>query len=109
MSNPGNSLKACVAFLVCAAAITPLQSQPRATVASATKFVTLYRLGTNPNDGSYSHAGLVQGTNGILYGTTFVGGNYPEGGTTFTITTGGKFATMVSFDGTNGFEPLGNL
>jgi uncharacterized repeat protein (TIGR03803 family) len=50
-------------------------------------------------DGAAPHAGLVQATNGDLYGTTFAGGancSYPCG-TVFKITPGGTLTTLYSF------------
>ena len=49
-------------------------------------------------DGSYPYAGLVQGTNGALYGTTFSGGRYGVG-TIFEISLSGKLTTLHSFNG----------
>lgn len=48
--------------------------------------------------------GLAQGTNGILYGTTYSGGGHPWG-TIFSLTTNGLFVTLVSFMQTNGASP----
>ncbi len=46
--------------------------------------------GANPNDG------LVQGTDGTFYGTTYYGGTN-NAGTVFSVTTGGKESTLHSF------------
>ena len=48
--------------------------------------------------------GLAQGTNGILYGTTYWGGSRLAG-TVFSLTTNGAFTTLLSFAGTNGANP----
>ncbi|MGC9945736.1 MAG: choice-of-anchor tandem repeat GloVer-containing protein [Bryobacteraceae bacterium] len=48
----------------------------------------------NGSDGSGPWAGLVQGTDGSLYGTTF--------NTVFKITLGGTLTTLHTFDGTDG-------
>jgi uncharacterized repeat protein (TIGR03803 family) len=49
-------------------------------------------------DGDYPVAGLVQASNGDLYGTTEYGGNgSPGSGTVFKITPGGKLTTLYSF------------
>ena len=52
-------------------------------------------------DGSYPYAGLVQGTDGKFYGTTFEGGNNTYCvlgcGTVFKITSGGVLTTLYSF------------
>ncbi|HTR41287.1 MAG TPA: choice-of-anchor tandem repeat GloVer-containing protein [Pseudomonadales bacterium] len=74
-------------------------------------------------NGFEPESGLVQGPDGVLYGTTLAGGtstaNSGNGvGTIFKITTNGLFQTMWSFNGTNGntpenvpliFGPDGNL
>jgi uncharacterized repeat protein (TIGR03803 family) len=46
---------------------------------------------------------LSQGTNGVLYGTTYAGGTV--NGTVFTLTTNGTFNTLFTFRGTNGASP----
>jgi uncharacterized repeat protein (TIGR03803 family) len=65
-------------------------------------------------DGYNSYEGLVQATNGALYGTTLEGGNLmcgvPTGcGTIFKITPSGTLTTLHSFDGTDGVNPYGAL
>jgi uncharacterized repeat protein (TIGR03803 family) len=71
--------------------------------------------GTNPSDdGGIPTSGLVQGTNGNFYGTTYWGGDPAVGGgnglgTVFTITPGGVKTTLVLFEGTNGGHPFGGL
>jgi uncharacterized repeat protein (TIGR03803 family) len=57
---------------------------------------TIYSFGTRSDDGAEPQAGLVQATNGDLYGTTYAGGAY-EGGTVFKITPRGKLTTLYSF------------
>ena len=57
-------------------------------------FITLASF--NGTDGAYPTAGLVQATNGNLYGTTSTGGAY-GGGTVFKITPSGKLTTLYSF------------
>lgn len=47
-------------------------------------------------DGVEPDGGLVQGTNGNLFGTTFIGGAYGEG-TVFKISPAGKLTTIYSF------------
>src|ERR1017187_6069622 len=51
---------------------------------------------TNCTDGVYPYAGLVQATNGDLYGTTQYGGAHSYG-TVFKITPGGTPTTLYSF------------
>ena len=47
--------------------------------------------------GSQPAAGLVQATNGYLYGTTYTSSGGSEGGTVFKITLGGKLTTLYTF------------
>ena len=58
------------------------------------------------NDGSYPVAGLVQGSDGFFYGTTFQGGTYGFSGsgtngfgTVFKISTNGTLTSLYSFSG----------
>jgi uncharacterized repeat protein (TIGR03803 family) len=59
-------------------------------------------------DGVFPEGELIQGTDGALYGTTFLGGTH-DGGTVFKITLSGDFTSLYSFcskspncvDGTN--------
>jgi len=66
-------------------------------------------------DGMSPYAGLVQGTNGDFYGTTFEGGaffycNYGDGcGTVFKVTTNGTLTTLHSFHGSEGIDPAAGL
>jgi len=63
-------------------------------------------------DGKAPNAGLIQATNGNLYGTTWLGGNYegycPNGcGTVFKISPAGGLTTLHSFGAINdGFNPF---
>lgn len=59
-------------------------------------------------DGAQPFGGLVQATNGDLYGTTSAGG-VDNDGTVFKITLGETFTTLHSFDGTDGGTPYGVL
>jgi uncharacterized repeat protein (TIGR03803 family) len=56
-------------------------------------------------DGGTPQAGLVQATNGDLYGTTWNDGTYGWG-TVFKITPGGTLTTLYDF-GTDGLHPYG--
>ena len=61
---------------------------------------TLYDFCSQANcaDGSNPYTGLIQATDGNLYGTTQVGGTSGAGyGTVFRITTAGTFASLYSF------------
>jgi uncharacterized repeat protein (TIGR03803 family) len=62
----------------------------------------------NYEDGAYPVGGLVQATDGNLYGTTSQGGIGGQG-TVFQITTDGRLTTLVWFNGTNGANPQGAL
>ena len=55
---------------------------------------------TNGIDGTYPRAGLVQGTDGTLYGTT--AGDEFTYGTVFKISTNGALTGLYSFSGVNG-------
>jgi uncharacterized repeat protein (TIGR03803 family) len=60
------------------------------------------------HDGASPQAGLVQGSDGDFYGTTYTGAtnNY---GTVFQVTTKGGFGTLVFFNSTNGASPAAAL
>jgi uncharacterized repeat protein (TIGR03803 family) len=62
----------------------------------------------NYEDGAYPVGGLVEATDGNLYGTTSQGGIGGQG-TVFQITTDGRLTTLVWFNGTNGANPQGAL
>jgi len=59
-------------------------------------------------DGATPVAGLVQATNGDLYGTTSSGGANDDG-TVFKITPTGTLTRLHSFDGTDGETPVAGL
>lgn len=64
---------------------------------------------TGTNDGADPYAGLVQGTDGSLYGTTFYGGSNGYGAV-FKLTTNGTFSPLYSFTGTfDGANPYAGL
>jgi uncharacterized repeat protein (TIGR03803 family) len=69
---------------------------------------TLHTFAGYPTDGGAPQAGLVQATNGDLYGTTGEGGD-SNNGTVFKITPGGTVTTLHSFDGTDGAGPEAGL
>jgi uncharacterized repeat protein (TIGR03803 family) len=62
----------------------------------------------NYQDGAYPIGGLVQGTDGNLYGTTSQGGIGGQG-TVFRITTNGLLTTLIWFNGANGAAPQASL
>src|SRR5262245_53496917 len=56
--------------------------------------------------GRTPYAGLVQGSDGILYGTTHDGGGASDDGTIFRIdTTGATLTTLYGFSGQDGSHP----
>jgi len=50
-----------------------------------TGYAVLYRFGDTVNDGQYPYAGLAKGSDGALYGTTFVGGSPVYSGVVFRL------------------------
>jgi uncharacterized repeat protein (TIGR03803 family) len=71
-------------------------------------FTNLYSF-TGGDDGANVYAGLVQGSDGVLYGTTGYGGTNNLG-TLFKITTNGAFTSLYSFTGGNdGANPYAGL
>jgi uncharacterized repeat protein (TIGR03803 family) len=65
---------------------------------------------TNCPDGANPLAGLLQGSDGNLYGTTTVGGGARDSGTVFKITLSGTLTTLHDFDYTQeGAAPSGTL
>jgi uncharacterized repeat protein (TIGR03803 family) len=82
------------------------------TITPSGNLTTLYNFcsQTNCTDGAEPGEGLVQATNGNLYGTTGSGGLADAlGGTVFSITPSGTLTTLHSFDGTDGYNPHAGL
>lgn len=72
-------------------------------------FTLLRSLGQNKRDAYFPYAGLVQGPDGNLYGTTLRGGENDKG-TVFRISTSGSdFSILASFAGSDGENPEGTL
>jgi uncharacterized repeat protein (TIGR03803 family) len=73
------------------------------------KLTTLYNFQQYSPQGGEPQVGLVQGTDGNLYGTTAAGGGssscYAGCGTIFSITPMGMLTTLHSFDSTDGIQP----
>jgi uncharacterized repeat protein (TIGR03803 family) len=69
------------------------------TITTNGALTSLYSF-TGGNDGANPYAGLVQASNGVLYGTTGYGGTNNDG-TVFKITTNGAFTSLYSFEGGN--------
>ena len=74
------------------------------------ELTTLYSFCSQPScaDGATPYAGLVQGSNGNFYGTTYSGG-VSNFGTIFEITPMGKLIGQHSFEGTDGAGPYAGL
>jgi uncharacterized repeat protein (TIGR03803 family) len=70
-------------------------------------FTSLYSF-TGTNDGGNPYAGLVQGSDGNFYGTTFYGGTNGLG-TVFKFATNVVLTTLVSFGNTNGAHPQAGI
>jgi uncharacterized repeat protein (TIGR03803 family) len=76
-------------------------------LASAQTFIPLYSF-TNGNDGAFPQAGLVQASDGNLYGTASEGGTNNLG-TVFRINATGVLTTLYSFTGRDGDYPVAGL
>jgi uncharacterized repeat protein (TIGR03803 family) len=122
MNRRNWSMKACGGLLVWVAAALAAQTggaprtqgpaialpgQTEVTVRPAPAFTVLHSF--DYTDGAYPYAGLAQGTDGRLYGTTFGGGCGQQGegegcGTAFKITPSGKLKTLYLFCSEGGNE-----
>jgi uncharacterized repeat protein (TIGR03803 family) len=89
MSKPDSWKKVCGVFAICVAASLTL---------SGTSAAQTFRLrhAFNGTDGANPYAGLIQGTDGNLYGTTIDGG-VNGGGNVFKLTPGGKLISLYDF------------
>ncbi len=84
---------------------------------TASALAALYTFGEAYNgpgyfNGSEPFAGLVQGTDGNFYGTTYLGGTNCATigcGTVFKIAPNGSLTTLHSFAGTDGSKPIGGV
>jgi uncharacterized repeat protein (TIGR03803 family) len=66
-------------------------------------YAVLYRFAGAGGDGAFPQAGLVQGADGALYGTTLSGGTTNNHGTVFKIGTNGSgYSVLYRFTGTGG-------
>ena len=70
-------------------------------------FTTLHSF--DVSEGAHPFAGLIQGTDGNLYGTTFGGGANGLGTSFKTDTNGSRFTTLHSFSGSDGARPSAGL
>ena len=69
---------------------------------------TLHNFGTS--DGYSPSGGLVEGSDGNLYGATALGGNrYADAGTVYKISLAGSLTTLYTFSGSDGKRPAGAL
>src|ERR1022692_5010389 len=99
--------RACAVLVLCATTAIALPAQ-------VVTLTTLHRFCSQSGctDGDYPTAGLVQATNGGLYGTTY-GGGTNSAGTIFKITPGGTLTTLYSFcpqtNCTDGLGPQAGL
>jgi uncharacterized repeat protein (TIGR03803 family) len=66
-------------------------------------------LSFNNTNGAYPEATLAPGADGNFYGTTSAGGTNGGFGTVFRISPAGDFASLVSFNNTNGASPYAAL
>ena len=65
---------------------------------------------TGCSDGANPGAGLVQGSDGNFYGTTYGSGSGPSAnGTVFQISPNGSLTTLHSFIGSDGYNPYATL
>ncbi len=76
-------------------------------ITSAGSLTTLYNF-SGTVDGATPLAKLVQGTDGLFYGTTILGGANNDG-TVFQISSNGLFASLHSFTGADGATPEADL
>src|ERR1035437_873034 len=73
--------------------------------ADAQPYTVLHAFVANDvSDGDHPYAGLVQGSDGNFYGTTYSGGS-SYNGTVFKITPAGALTTLHSFAGSEGSYP----
>jgi uncharacterized repeat protein (TIGR03803 family) len=73
-------------------------------------YTTLYSFADSP-DGAQPFAGLVQGSDGNFYGTTYAGGSNINDGTVFRISPSGSYTNLHRFAGgaNDGLTPRGAL
>ena len=102
--------RTCVAFLVCAAAVT---ASPAQTLTTLVDFWP--GLATSQASGDYPGTALVQGVDGNLYGTKSESGGIiaaspnTGSGTLFKVTPGGALTALHTFAGSDGARPVAAL
>jgi uncharacterized repeat protein (TIGR03803 family) len=94
MSKFNWCMRACGVFVLWATMAVALLAQTTMSAPPASTFTTLFSF--DNTDGDTPFAGLVQGTDGTLYGTTPSGGAN-DGGTVFKITPSGTLTTIYNF------------
>lgn len=77
-------------------------------ITTAGAFTSLHSFTGDLTDGAFPQAGLIQATNGLLYGTTSGGGN-PGAGAVYQMTLSGQVTLLASFDFTNGVSPTAGV
>jgi uncharacterized repeat protein (TIGR03803 family) len=86
-------------FGLCAAGLAVVPSG----FAQSTNFTVLHSFTGTGGDGAAAYAGLVEGRNGALYGTTYYGGGERDFGTVFRLNRDGSgYAVLHSFQSVSG-------
>jgi uncharacterized repeat protein (TIGR03803 family) len=78
-------------------------------VTPAGTYTVLRSLGQNKQDAALPYGGLVEASDGYLYGTTLRGGVNDQGTLYRISTSGSDFAILVSFNGSDGENPESTL
>ena len=93
-----NRLRARMGYALWAVGLATASALPAQVLTTLHSFCTA---GGSCPDGENPYAGMVQGINGSLYGTTYRGGTY-GGGTVFTFSSSGSFTTLYNFCAVSG-------
>ena len=70
---------------------------------------TVHPFNFNKGEGGYIQSGVIQASDGNLYGTTGSGGGNCECGTVFRVTPAGKLTTLHDFSNSDGTHPYAAL
>jgi uncharacterized repeat protein (TIGR03803 family) len=73
------------------------------------ELTSLHEFNKNTEKGQYPYAGVVQGPDDNLYGTTRLGGKFDKGMVFRMATDGSGFSVLHSFKGSDGQDPQGQL
>ena len=84
-------------------ALALVVARAQTNVALTTIYTFSPRVSSTNSDGVFPRAGLVEGSDGFYYGTTYNGGLYGWG-TIYRISPSGGFATVAHFTGTDGYS-----